>query len=114
MHIYRTRDASPVVPPGHFGNLQTADVVTSVDQGVSYKAQLSFCPPEGGGEMHHHDNEDQLFIVVDGELTFKTGEQEFTLEKNEAVLFHAGDPHYTINQSDEPSVSVVITSTSTA
>lgn len=88
--------------------------MTPEEQGVGYKAQLSFCPPGGGGEMHHHDHEDQLFIVVDGELTFKTGEQEFTLEKNEAVLFHAGDPHYTINQSDQPSVSVVITSNSSA
>jgi mannose-6-phosphate isomerase-like protein (cupin superfamily) len=51
----------------------------------------------------------QLFYVVEGELTFDTGKESFTLTKGQAVLFDPGDPHYTINKGDELSQCLVIT-----
>lgn len=108
MHVFRASEAARTEPPGHFGHLEVADVVTEAN-GARFRTQLSYCPPGGGGEMHHHDEHDQLFVVIEGELTFDTGTERFTLHEQEAVLFHAGDPHYTLNESDKPSVSVVIT-----
>ncbi|QGH70706.1 cupin domain-containing protein [Pseudactinotalea sp. HY158] len=76
---------------------------------AQFATQFSFCPPGGGGHMHHHDDDDQLFVVVKGELTFDTGEERFTLQEGEAVLFHAGDPHFTVNESQDDSISLVVT-----
>lgn len=108
MHIYRATTAQRFEPPGHYGHLEVSDVVGD-EQKVAFKTQLSFCPPGGGGDMHDHADQDQLFIVITGELTFDTGGERFTLKEQEAVLFHAGDPHFTVNESDRESVSVVIT-----
>lgn len=107
MHIYRPAEAERFEPAGHYGHLEVSNIVTK--DIAQFATQFSFCPPGGGGEMHHHDDEDQLFVVIKGELTFDTGTDRFTLTQGEAVLFHAGDPHFTVNESQAESVSVVVT-----
>ncbi len=108
MHIFHPGDAPRIEPAGHFGHLEVTDVVPR-EQGQNFVAQLSYCPPGGGGEKHHHDEDAQLFCVVKGELTFDTGEERFTLREQEAVLFQPGEPHATLNESDQESVSLVVT-----
>ncbi|MGO1973094.1 MAG: cupin domain-containing protein [Propionibacteriaceae bacterium] len=107
MHIYKATEAPRFEPAGHYGHLEVSDIVGTEQAG--FKTQLSYCPPGGGGDMHHHDAEDQLFVVIKGELTFDTGQERFTLSEQQAVLFHAGDPHFTVNESDADSVSLVVT-----
>lgn len=108
MHLFKASEAERVEPAGHFGHLAVADVVPKA-VGENFVVQLSYCPPGGGGEKHHHEEEAQLFLVISGELTFDTGEQRFTLKEQEAVLFEPREPHYTLNESDTDSVSVVVT-----
>jgi quercetin dioxygenase-like cupin family protein len=108
MHIFRASEAERVEPAGHFGHLAVADVVPK-SVGDNFVVQLSYCPPGGGGEKHHHDKEAQLFLVIQGELTFDTGEDRFTLREQEAVLFEPFEPHATLNESDSDSVAVVVT-----
>ena len=108
MHIYRASESERFEPAGHYGHLEVSNIVGS-EQKVQFATQLSYCPPGGGGHMHHHDKEDQLFVVIKGSLTFDTGSDRFTLQEQEAVLFHAGDPHFTINETQEESVSLVTT-----
>jgi len=107
MHIFRNDPQDYFEPDGHYGNLQVSNIVTK-DEG-NFVTQFSHCPPGGGGYAHHHDDEDQLFVVIQGELTFETADDRFTLKAGEAVLFHAGEQHMTINESDEDSVSLVVT-----
>jgi len=108
MKVFHVANAERVEPPGHFGHLEVA-TITDLDE-VAFRAQVSFCPPGGGGELHHHDDDDQLFVVVSGELTFRIGSgEEFTLGEHDAVLFKAGEAHYTENRSADPSVSIVVT-----
>lgn len=108
MHVYRASEATSVEPAGHFGGLNISDVV-SRSKGGNYAVQLSYCPPGGGGEKHAHDADAQLFLVIEGELTFDTGQQRFTLHEREGVLFEVGEPHATLNESDKLSVTVVVT-----
>jgi quercetin dioxygenase-like cupin family protein len=107
MKIWKNGDATGVTPPNHFGGLNVLDIVPF--DGRTFSVQISKAPKGGGGELHHHDNWSQVFYVTDGELTFETGKESFTLTKGQAVLFDPGDPHYTINNGEELCTSVVIT-----
>jgi quercetin dioxygenase-like cupin family protein len=78
-------------------------------QGSNFCVQASKAPVGGGGELHHHDDWSQVFYVVEGQMTFDTGKERFTLVKGEAVLFEPGDPHYTINEGKDQSMCLVIT-----
>jgi quercetin dioxygenase-like cupin family protein len=107
MQIWKNGDATGVTPPNHFGGLNVLDVVPF--SGRNFSVQVSKAPKGGGGELHHHESWSQLFYVLQGELTFDTGKERFTLTKGQAVLFDPGDPHATLNEGDEESVSMVIT-----
>lgn len=108
MHIYRAAGAPSVEPAGHYGGLVVADVVGR-DVTGNFSVQLSYCPPGGGGESHHHAEDVQLFMVIEGELSFDVGTGAFTLGPRDAVTFAPGESHATHNNSDRDSVSVVVT-----
>jgi len=107
--VFRSSEADGVEPPGHFGGLRVFDAIAEADTGGRYRAQLSVCPPGGGGETHSHDALHQLFVVLDGEYVFDRGDGPFTLGAGDAVLFHAGDPHGTRNESDRDATVLVVT-----
>lgn len=107
MQIWRNEKPETFTPPGHFGGLKVADIVSLA--GRKYAVQVSTAPPGGGGELHHHDTWSQVFFIVRGQLTFDTGKERFTLHEGQGVLFEPRDPHYTINEGKEDSVSLVIT-----
>jgi quercetin dioxygenase-like cupin family protein len=110
MHVFDPAEAPRAEPAGHFGHLVVSDVVPK-NIGENFVVQLSSCPPGGGGDKHHHDVEAQLFLVIQGELTFDTGADRFTLGEHEAVLFDPGEPHATLNESSRDSLAVVVTVT---
>lgn len=102
------KDGGPgVTPPNHFGGLEVVDIVPFGSN--NFSVQVSRAPPGGGGARHHHDSWSQVFVVLDGELTFDTGNESFTLTAGQAVLFEPGDPHATVNNGAVESVSLVIT-----
>lgn len=107
MQKWNSSKSEPFTPPGHFGGLKVLDIVPFA--GRNFSVQVSSAPPGAGGEMHHHDTWAQVFYVVEGELTFDTGRERFTLREGESVLFEPGDPHYTLNEGAEESISLVIT-----
>ena len=107
MEIWDASKSQPFTPPDHFGGLEVLNVVPF--DGRNFSVQVSKAPPGAGGEMHHHVNWAQVFFVTKGHLTFDTGSDRFTLGAGESVLFEPNDPHYTINEGKEDSVSLVIT-----
>ncbi len=107
MKVWKDGDKRGITPPNHFGGLEVLDIVPF--GGGAFSVQVSKAPSGGGGEMHHHEDWSQVFYVVDGELTFDTGQDRFTLTKGQAVLFEPGDPHYTLNESEAESTCLVIT-----
>jgi quercetin dioxygenase-like cupin family protein len=107
MQIWHNDQPETFTPAGHFGGLRVANVVPR--DGRNFSVQVSTAPPGGGGELHHHDEWSQVFFVMQGELSFDTGKERFTLKAGQAVLFDPKDPHATLNESAEDSVSLVIT-----
>lgn len=45
---------------------------------------------------HHHDNEDELFLVVKGHLTIKLRDQDVELDEGEFVIIPKGVEHLPI------------------
>jgi quercetin dioxygenase-like cupin family protein len=107
MEIWNPDKSEPFTPPDHFGGLEVLNIVPF--EGRNFSVQVSTAPPGAGGEMHHHESWAQVFYVIKGELSFDTGSERFTLHQGESVLFEPNDPHHTINEGTEDSVSLVIT-----
>ena len=107
MKIWKNAGERGVTPPNHFGGLEVLDIVPLA--GSQFSVQVSKAPPGGGGELHHHAKWSQVFYVADGQMTFDTGNDRFTLTQGQAVLFEPGDPHYTLNEGDATSTCLVIT-----
>ena len=42
---------------------------------------------------HHHENEDEMFFVVEGELTIKLRDEDIVLKKNEFFIIPRGVEH---------------------
>lgn len=107
MKRWTSNDSTPFTPPAHFGGLEVRDIVPF--KGRNFSVQVSKAPKGAGGEMHHHDDWAQVFYIVKGELTFDTGAERFTLHEGESVLFDPKDPHHTLNEGNEDSISLVVT-----
>lgn len=110
MHLIDTSKVKPREPAGHFGGLTVVDVVDSVCA-RHLTVQISHNPVGSGGEMHSHEQSEQLFYVLQGELTVSTASgQSATLKPGMGVLFAPREAHATVNQGTEEVVAIVITS----
>lgn len=108
MRIWRNDNPESFTPPDHFGGLKVTNFVPPGD-GKGFWFQISHAPPGGGGRKHHHETWSQMFFVLQGELSFDTGTERFTLKQGQAVLFEPKEPHATLNEGSDVSVSLVVT-----
>ena len=61
---------------------------------VSRRPHRDHVPVRAGSEWEeHHHPEDQLTIVISGEIVFRTGTGEIRLGPGEQVLIPGGVPH---------------------
>ena len=51
---------------------------------------------KGEFDWHHHDNEDELFFVVKGQLTIKFRDKDVILDEGELVVIPKGVDHLPI------------------
>ncbi len=49
---------------------------------------------------HHHDNEDELFLVVRGKLTIKLRDQDISLKEGELVIIPKGTEHKPVAEDE--------------
>ena len=49
---------------------------------------------------HHHENEDELFLVVKGKLTIKLRDQDIALDEGEFVIIPRGVEHCPVAQEE--------------
>jgi uncharacterized cupin superfamily protein len=47
--------------------------------------------------MHYHDNDDHIFMVLEGECTVRTPHKEFVLKQFDTVLLKSGEPYQLCN-----------------
>ena len=58
-------------------------------------------PPGGGPSLHKHPYE-ELFIVLEGEVTFLAGDDEVRARGGDIVIVPPNTPHEFTNSGDQP------------
>ena len=74
------------------GDLYTF-LVTGEESGGAYFAMEALVPPGGGPPPHIHRNEDETFYVLEGETTFRLGEQTIVAGPGDFVHVPRGNVH---------------------
>jgi len=55
---------------------------------------------QGGFVWHHHDDEDEMFLVIEGTLRMKLRDRELTLQPGEFVVIPRGVEHLPVAEKD--------------
>ena len=88
------------VPPKHYDLL--VRTVAGEPNGVK-QFNVGFARMEKSGrcDPHVHENVEQLFIVLKGEMMFQVDGKEFLLKEGQAVLVNRGEVHSNYNAARE-------------
>ena len=92
-----------VVPPGEgtrVGNVEF--LARSADTPHFNLALITIGPRRDGPELHVHEAEDDSFYILEGEMTFLTGDSELVAGPGTFVLVPPGVPHTFANRGDAP------------
>ena len=68
-------------------------VLAGRDQGLTCIAGYSVLEPGAGAPLHAHKDVDEVFIVIEGTLDFRLGDERFKVEANHTIAIPAGVPH---------------------
>ena len=60
--------------------------------------------------MHTHDDQDKVYVVLDGRGRFSVGSADEMLEAGEAIVAPAGTPHGVVNDSGARLLLLVLVS----
>ena len=95
----------PETPTGHW------DVVSrTVVDGRPLRLQVCEMGSDGGATAHAHDEQDQIFFLLEGALDVEgPGAETVTVRAGEALLIPAGCTHATVNHGRETARYLVLT-----
>lgn len=80
--------------------LQIVGKIMSEDTKGEYSVIMSNTPPNGGPPKHVHQNEDELFYVLQGKYEFVCGDEVINAEKGALIHLPKGIPHAFKNIGD--------------
>ncbi len=72
----------------HLATTKVAGAPTGSMGAVEFLAPRDFGPP-----VHQHDDEDELIVVLDGEIAFQIGDREITASAGACAFLPHGVPH---------------------
>ena len=101
--------AKPYVAPGHF-NMVDFKLHSNEETGSEkFWMGLSYLLPGGGAEYSHEDSStENIFFVLDGEVTFKTKNEEITLGPKESVYIPNYEGREIINRTNKPASMLIV------
>ena len=76
----------------HEGDLFHCKISTSDTDGELYSMETTKFN-EGGPALHVHKNQDEFFLVLEGQFAFKVGDQKFIGNAGDLVFGPRGIPH---------------------
>jgi mannose-6-phosphate isomerase-like protein (cupin superfamily) len=55
------------------------------------------CEPNLQDDMHYHENDDHIFMCLEGECTVRTPHKEFVLKQHDTVMLESGQAYQLCN-----------------
>ncbi|WP_178133548.1 cupin domain-containing protein [Vineibacter terrae] len=68
-------------------------VLAGSEQGLACIAGYSVIEPGAGAPLHVHEGVDEIFIVLEGTLDLRLGEQQLRVSADHTIAIPAGVPH---------------------
>jgi quercetin dioxygenase-like cupin family protein len=68
-------------------------VLAGRDQGLACVAGYSVIEPGAGAPLHAHDGVDEIFIVLEGTLDLRLGDERRLVASDHTIAIPAGVPH---------------------
>jgi len=68
-------------------------VLAGREQGLACIAGYSVIEPGAGAPLHAHKDVDEVFILLEGTLDLRLGDQQRLVEANHTIAIPAGVPH---------------------
>jgi mannose-6-phosphate isomerase-like protein (cupin superfamily) len=82
--------------------------LTGAQTGGAFCMLESLMPPGHVTPLHVHQQEDEAFLILDGELDVLVGKEAFTVRAGEVALAPRGVPHQLLNTSGRPVRAIVL------
>ena len=108
MKVIKVKEIAGTVPPKHY-DLTSRRLVDAADSTKGLRASLGRLEKNGRADPHVHEDADQLFIILKGEMVMKSGQQEVRLTEGEAALIPPGEVHENYNGWEGETEYLVIT-----
>jgi len=109
MKVITIADLPGIVPPDHF-DLLSYRIVDATIGAKAMGASLGRMEPKGRTGPHAHENAEQLFIILKGEMRMKTDRGEARLKQGQAAFIYPGEVHENYNVADGTTEYLVVTS----
>jgi mannose-6-phosphate isomerase-like protein (cupin superfamily) len=104
--VVTIKDVQPVVPKQHY-DLWSYRIVEPPSS-AKLKASHVFMAPNGRADSHVHEDAEQLFIVVAGEMGLRIEDKQYRIKAGQAVLVRPGERHENFNVSSGETQYIVI------
>lgn len=90
-------------PPNHVHFL--AKKLFGEIEGTVIDGSIAYIDPNGGGPLEPHTHpHDHLFIVIEGEITISTPEEEICIQKNNHFLLKGMITHAVFNKKNSQAI----------
>ena len=85
-------------------------LATGEQTGGKYALIEAFIPAGVGPPLHHHDNEDEAFYMLDGAITVTVDDQDIHIQRGDFVQLPKGSVHTFRNVRQQPARVLIILS----
>ena len=109
MKVITISELPGVVPEAHYDLLSYRIVEPSIGA-KAMGASLGRMEPKGRTGPHAHENAEQLFVILKGEMLMKTDRGEARLTAGQAAFIYPGEVHENYNVADGITEYLVVTS----
>ena len=109
MKVYRKGSGKKYTPFSHYN--MTTQVIFNPDMGCkNANITLSTISKGAGSVDEVHENSDQIFYVLQGEMKVSAnGELLQVLHEGDAIMVEAGDPHAVTTDGEEECIYYAVT-----
>jgi quercetin dioxygenase-like cupin family protein len=108
MKVITISELPGVVPEAHY-DLLSYRIVDATIGAKAMGASLGRMEPKGRTGPHAHENAEQLFVILKGEMLMKTDRGEARLKAGQAAFIYPGEAHENYNVADGITEYLVVT-----